>query len=165
MRGEQGSSPRGKGALNRKRRQGLRWKLGAVKATGTTCWTESWRQSYESRGSFICLTWSPIAAEAGAGLGLEVGLVMGQSSCRGRNLVETLASWSGSRQTEVPGAKLSQDELCGAARYRDQQTSRNHIPWQIKGLSRTWKLRSQNQSWRGIHNWDRANSNISGWRL
>lgn len=59
-----------------------------------------------------------IAAEPGTGLSLEAGLVMGQSSYRGQNLVEILASWSGSRQTEVPVAKWPKDELSGATRYR-----------------------------------------------
>ena len=94
--------------------------IGAVKVRRTMCLTESWKQSYEPRCSFIFLTWSPIAAEPGAGLSLEVGLVMGQSSHRGQNLVETLASWSGSRKTEVPATKLSQDEEFGSTGYRDQ---------------------------------------------
>lgn len=84
--------------------------IGAVKARGTTCLTEYWRQSYEPRGPFISLKWSPTAAEPGSGLSLEVGLVTGQSSHRGQNLVEMLAAWSGSRKTEVLADRLSQDE-------------------------------------------------------
>lgn len=97
--------------------------IGAVKARGTTCLSESWRQSYEPRCSFISLTWSPIAAEPGAGLSLEVGLVTGQSSHRGQNLVEMLASCSGSRKTEVLAARLSQDEEFGTTRYKNQGKS------------------------------------------
>lgn len=54
------------------------------------------------------LTWSPIDAEPGAGISVKVWIVIGQSSCMGQNLVEMLASWSGSRQTKVPGAQLHQ---------------------------------------------------------
>lgn len=56
-----------------------------------------------SKALLCSLTWSPIAAEPGAGISIKVWRVIGQSSCRGQNLVEMLVSW-----TEVPGAQLHQ---------------------------------------------------------